>query len=114
MSDERNALAHLLLGVEELLRAGADAAAMVRDRSTPGGEEPSRPSEILDTVRESLRREIERWELRCGDDPAALRVRDLFESILDVLEPSADREAPSREDRARKPSTRAPRREAKR
>ena len=110
MSDERRALGHLLLGIEELLRAGAEAAAALRAQSgaAPRGQEGERGSApLLDSVRAALEREVTRWELRGDDDPAARRVRDLFEAILDLIgspSESPRSEAVSRpgsEDRAR-------------
>ena len=88
MSDERRALGHLLLGIEELLRAGAEAAAAFRAQSGAGPREQETrtgSSPLLDSVRRALEREVARWELRGDDDPAARRVRDLFEAILDVI-----------------------------
>ena len=119
MSDERRALGHLLLGIEELLRAGAETAAALRAHTRPGESgaseqgsgDATRP--LLDEVRAALAREVARWELRGDDDPAARRVRDLFEAILEAIEPQAEPEAnarPQPEDRARKTGTRAPRR----
>ena len=116
MSDERTAVTHLLLGIEELLRAAAEAAAALRARTvtTPGAERPSeRTEEMFDSIRATLEREIARWDLRGDDDPAARRVRDLFEAILDVMQPRHGAGAnapPSSDDRMRKPGTRAPRR----
>lgn len=113
MSDERPALDHLLRGVEELLRAGAEATALLRARSLPRRDDASpKPQPLLDALRSALRREVARWELRGDDDPAARRVRDLFEAILEVIEvPEAEADTrPRPEDRARTAGTRAPRR----
>lgn len=120
MSDERRALGHLLLGVEELLRAGAEAAAALRTQSVAASraQGTGEPSPLLDSVRRAVEREATRWELRGDDDPAAQRVRDLFEAILDVIgSPAESRRSepvsrPGPEDRARR--TRPPVRGAKR
>ena len=118
MSDERRALGHLLLGVEELLRAGAEAAAALRTQSGTAPRTQGEPSPLLDSVRRAVEREVTRWELRGDDDPAAQRVRDLFEAILDVIgSPAESRRSepvsrPGPEDRARR--TRPPVRGAKR
>ena len=121
MSDERRALGHLLLGVEELLRAGAEAAAALRTQSVTAASRAQgtgEPSPLLDSVRRAVEREVTRWELRGDDDPAAQRVRDLFEAILDVIgSPAESRRSepvsrPGPEDRARR--TRPPVRGVKR
>ncbi len=131
MSDARRPLTHLLAGIEELLRAGADAAALLRREADAharsGGAEGSASwwSELARRIsndaftaelRAALEREAARWELRSDGDPAAGRVRDLFEGLLDVLEapPRTDEDpGPAQgraEDRVRTPGTRAPRR----
>ena len=51
----------------------------------------------LDELRRSIRSEIKRWDLRADSDSAARRVRDLFQALLDVIEPHPDpRPRPSR------------------
>ena len=133
MSEARRPLTHLLAGIEELLRAGADAAALLRrqaDAHAPSEGAEGAWSELArciteagftDALRAALEREAARWELRSDGDPVAGRVRDLFEALLDLLGPvpeaaprSADRGSdPAQrgsEDRVRTPGTRAPRR----
>ena len=65
----------------------------------------------LDELRRSVRSEVERWGLRADSDPAARRVRDLFQSLLDVIEPPAGQHSahgrPGREHEAREPKRRA-------
>jgi len=137
MSDERRPLTHLLAGIEELLRAGADAAGVLRSQaearsaSRDEGAEAAAGSGwselarrfsdagFAEEVRAVLEREAARWELRSDDDPAAGRVRDLFQALVDLLEPApdaspgAERADPVQrraEDRARPRGTRPPRR----
>lgn len=107
------------------MRAAADGLAIWRERSDPssdsagaGGDDTleraagllfrtleQNPQPWLDLLAEALRGEIERWEARSVADPAARRVRDLFASLLEVLEgesaderprPSAPRKRPPR------------------
>ncbi len=134
MSDAQRPLTHLLAGIEELLRAGADAAVLWRrqvDAHAPSGSADGgwswwgelarsiREDGFTEELRAALEREATRWELRSDGDPAAGRVRDLFEALLDLLEPSAeaaprtpeggpDRVQRQAEDRVRTPGTRAP------
>ena len=126
MSDPRAPLEHALRGVEELCRGAADALALARERvarADVGSEAIERTlgalaetaadwlasAAALDDLREALRAEAARWELRAGEDPAARRVHDLVLVLLDLLEPdasaapgaSAPRRAPSRGFRGR-------------
>jgi hypothetical protein len=132
MSDARRPLSHLLAGIEELLRAGADATAILRGQADAHGSADAGAangwSELVrrfadqgfaDEVRAALEREAARWELRSDEDPAAARVRDLFRSLADLLEAAPHARSPAEsaenvqrrpEDRARAPGTRAPRR----
>ena len=75
--DPKRPLDHLARALEELLRAGANALALWQEREGPA----------LRSLRETLAREVTRWELRSADDPAAARVRDLFAAVLDLIEP---------------------------
>ena len=119
---ERRPGDHLAHGLEELMRAAADGLAIWRERSDlssgTGGEDSleraarllfrtleQNPQPWLDLLAEALRGEIERWEGRSVADPAARRVRDMFASLLDILEgesaderprPSAPRKRPPR------------------
>lgn len=101
MSETHRPLDHLARGLEELLRAAADALALWRDM-TPRAFGPTEAlldglvgqlTRLLDgdehlvrELRDALRREVERWELRAGEDPAARRVRELFAALLDLLD----------------------------
>jgi hypothetical protein len=103
-------LDHLARGLEELMRAGAEALALWRERGARGdGEEAfARTLEQLmsglsgwldqddgrwlEALRSALRLEVQRWEDRAGADPAAARVRDLFAAALDLLSTDEDRE----------------------
>jgi hypothetical protein len=108
MSETGRALDHLLLGIEELMRAGAEAAAALRARTSGDGDAGSSEDRPFgEELRKALAREVARWELRGDDDPAAQRVRDLFQAILEVIEPAAPREENTR---TRAERTRAPRR----
>lgn len=109
MADERNAIAHLLAGIEELLRAGADAAASLRELTRPDDTRAPGGQAFLEDLRVALRRELARWELRGDRDPAAARVRDLFEAILDVIDAP-----PEPAHRPRAPESRTPRRRVQR
>ena len=96
MSERSRASAHLARALEELLRAAAESAASLAERSEsgtpPGGvtrllerwlgasQEPT-----LDLLREVLRSERARWEARAPGDPAAARLRDLFAAALIVV-----------------------------
>ncbi len=106
MSDARAPLEHLLLRVEELCRGAADALAFARERiAHADGGSPTLESTLgslagtaadwlarapaADELRAGLRAEAARWELRAGEDPAARRVLDLVQALLDLLEPGA-------------------------
>lgn len=61
----------------------------------------------LEELRQSVRKEVERWELRADSDPAARRVRDLFQALLDVIEsPPVQGNSDSRRSRDPKRSAR--------
>lgn len=123
MKPERTPLEHLARGLEEFLRAGADALEVWRQGAGAGrGGEAAMLEQLanewarflergdgplLGALRQALRLEVSRWEERCADDPAARRVRDLFAALLEVIggEPTAD---------ATRPPRRAPRRKAAR
>jgi hypothetical protein len=105
VSDERAPIEHLLRAVEELCRAGADAAALARERVASAGAQDAiaralgslaeSTSEWLantaatEELRAGLRAEAARWELRAGEDPAARRLHDLVLALLELLEPEA-------------------------
>jgi hypothetical protein len=110
MADRRSAFLHLSRGLEELMRAGAETLAVVRERAERGADEPASPLEralrgladdagawlasgesaALQALRAALRRELARWEVRAGEDPAAERVRGLFDALLGVLGESGE------------------------
>ncbi len=90
MAEQRQPLTHLLRGSEELLRAASEWLAVMRERGwskSPNGLEKA-VLELADQIgdwltrgeqhavralREALRLEVRRWELRAGEDPAARR-----------------------------------------
>lgn len=74
--DGTRALGHLLRAVEHLALA---AAAGARALGARGG--------ALERVRAALREEERRWAGRAAHDPAAERVREVFEALVSVLEP---------------------------
>jgi hypothetical protein len=74
---EPRPLLHLARGVDELIRAAADALELGLGRFD---------GPALTRVREAVRSEVQRWDERATGDPAAARVRDLFAAILDLLE----------------------------
>jgi len=110
LPDRERPLEHLARGLEELMRAGAEALALWRERSASddGEEAIARTLEQLmnelsgwlgqddgpwlEALRSALRLEVERWEERAEADPAAQRVRDLFAAALDVLGTDRGRE----------------------
>jgi hypothetical protein len=116
MADPRRPVTHLLRGSEELLRAASEWLAVLRERGWsegPSGLERT-VLELADQIgdwltrgeqhavvalREALRLEVLRWELRAGEDPAARRVHALFQLLLDLVE---DAEEPKVEPRERK------------
>ena len=102
MPEPPRPLLHLLRGLEELLRAGAETAASWRARveaEQPGSLEQglqqlggvlaafgvSPEDDLMEALREALRAESARWEQRATVDPAARRVRDLCQALLDAL-----------------------------
>ncbi len=102
---ESRILIHLARGVEELLRAGSEAAAEARHHleeeasreTTPLGVAQGLSSLLdrlegpgLERLRTALRAEVARWSELEADDPAAGRVRSLFVSVLEVLEPDTE------------------------
>jgi plasmid stabilization system protein ParE len=125
MPDRSSPFVHLARGFEELLRGAADVFGTLRERAEQRAAEP--PSaiervlrgladeastwlargevEALRSLRAALRRELMRWDARADGDPAALRVRDLIEALLDALGDEAE-EAPETE---RPPAHRKPR-----
>jgi hypothetical protein len=120
MAERSRALVHLVRSLEELLRAGAEAAAELADRSrerrvTQGvatvlaGWLEAADGPALDALREALRRERSRWESRAAHDPAAARVRDLFAALLEVLGDDAGAAGPRASGRSRRVRPRAPR-----
>jgi hypothetical protein len=104
--EPRAPVAHLLRGAEELLRGAADALALARGRIEDADADPlaraldtlgdwlSRgESELLADLRDALREEHARWELRADGDAAAQRVADLLSALRDMLDPDV---APAR------------------
>lgn len=122
---------HLARGFEELLRGAADVFGALRERAERREAEP--PSalervlrgladeaatwlargeeEALRSLRVGLRRELLRWDARADGDPAALRVRDLIEALLEALgdetdgTPETERPPARRERRGRSSAT---------
>ncbi len=113
MSERERALAHLAKGWEELLLACAEGLASWRIRLESGQAGASETgleallqlwsdleargsAELLPLIQKALRNERERWERRAAGDPAARRLRDLCNALLDVIEPElrADETAP--------------------
>lgn len=113
MTERGRALAHLARGIEELLRAGAEALAALREHDTRHGSPAALEAALrslaehaagwladsdngaLRSLRGALQREVTRWDVRATDDPTALRVRDLFQALLDVIGDTTDAEAAS-------------------
>ncbi len=113
MSERERALVHLAKGWEELLLACAEGLASWRIRLESGEAgvsetgleallqlwsdlEARGSAELLPLIQKALREERERWERRAAGDPAARRLRDLCNGLLDVIEPElrADETAP--------------------
>ena len=127
MTDRSRALPHLLAALEALLRAGAELTAAARERSAQaktgddwldriGALLAGRGGGLPSELRAALASEARRWRALADRerDPAAERVLELFEALLDLLEPpprAAD-EPPESGNRAATP--RAPRRGARR
>jgi hypothetical protein len=104
--EPRAPVTHLLRGAEELLRGAADALALARGRIEDADADPlsraldtlgdwlSRGEhELLADLRDALRAEHARWELRADGDAAAQRVADLIGALLEILDPEV---APAR------------------
>ncbi len=104
MSERARALVHLAKGWEELLLACAEGLASWRIRLESGEAgaaetgleallqlwsdlEARGSAELLPLIQKALREERERWERRAAGDPAARRLRDLCNALLDVIEP---------------------------
>ncbi len=103
MAEQRRPLTHLLRGAEELLRAASEWLAVLREQGhseAPSGLERT-ALELADQIgawltrgeqhavgalRKALRLETLRWELRAGEDPAARRVHDLFQLLLELVD----------------------------
>ena len=109
MPDESNLWVQLARVTEELLRGAADVVAHARGRlenqgrcgrkragSAPEGFEELRPlwewgkRHALAPLREAVRAEARRWEARAIDDPAAARVHEIFQTLLEILEEEPD------------------------
>jgi hypothetical protein len=116
MSQERRPLAHLLRGIEELMQAGADAAATLRERAESQQGELAedwlgglarlamgRDGRLAPALRQALEAETERWRERAPNDRAARRVLELFEAILDLLSDEEPSERPAERQRSRAP-----------
>ncbi len=103
MAEQRRPLAHLLRGAEELLRAASEWLAVSRERGPskgPSGLERATleladqigdwltrgEQHVVGALRNALRMEMLRWELRAGEDPAARRVHDLFGLLLELVD----------------------------
>lgn len=82
MPEEPRPLEHLIRALDELARAGLDAAELISGRSGSAGGGLTHHS-ILD----ALRKESERWSSRAPDDPAAAKVHEIFSLLLGILEP---------------------------
>ena len=100
MPDTRAPLAHLLRGAEEILRGVADAMALARGRIEAADVDPvasalarvvswlgDDPSGLVGDLRDALRAEHARWELRAADDDAARRVADLLAALREFVDP---------------------------
>ena len=122
-TDRSRALPHLLAALEELLRAGAELTAQVRARNSQataadhwldhlvallGGDHRGLSSEF----RMALASEVKRWRALASSerDPAAERVLELFEALLDLVEPAPRTADESPESRNRPAPKRQPRR----
>jgi hypothetical protein len=118
MSNDRRPLAHLLRGIEELMQAGADAAATLRERAEAQQGEAAEDwlsglarmaagvdGRLAPALKEALEAETERWRARAPDDRAARRVLELFEAVLDLLREDEPSDRP-----AERGGRRAPRR----
>ncbi len=110
MPERERPVDHLARGLEELMRAGAEALSLWRERGARGDAEDAfartldqLASELsgwleqadgpwLEALRSALRHEVERWQERAAADPAARRVRDLFAAALDLLAADQARE----------------------
>jgi hypothetical protein len=107
VSERSRALAHFARGVEELMRAGAEALAALRARAASAPASPLEQAlarlaeeaaawvargggEARAALVAALERERTRWEFRAASDPAAERLRDLCEALIDLLEEPAD------------------------
>ena len=107
MPDQPRPLAHLLRGAEELLRAGAEATAILRERTDAQTEGPvddwiagllrlarSADASLLPALENALEREATRWRAKADDDRAARRVMEFFDAALDLLRDDQTQERP--------------------
>lgn len=100
MSESPRPSAHLAQALEELLRATADLIALLRERGLDGENADagtpralaelvrglaSDAESLLPQLRSALGDELRRWQLRAEADPAARRVAEVFEALLDVV-----------------------------
>ncbi|MFQ5515489.1 MAG: hypothetical protein ACE5FG_13795 [Myxococcota bacterium] len=99
MSGSNDPILHLTLGIEELLRAAAEGLAAWRkrrERDRSGVTEPRSPREAparprgpfddsLDALRAAIEHEHGRWQPHAAHDPAARRLSELCEAVLDLL-----------------------------
>ncbi len=112
MAEPRAPVAHLLRGAEELLRGAAEALALARGRLETAEFDPFAraldalgdwlvrdESSLLAELRDALRAEHARWELRADGDAAARRIADLLAALREMLDPEL---APSRGGDARR------------
>ena len=122
MPERERPVDHLARGLEELMRAGAEALADWRARSARVQADDALLQALdqlanelsgwlergdgpwLDALRTALRQEVQRWQERALVDPVAGRVRDLFAAVLDLL--GAESEGERRHSSARRPPQR--------
>ena len=124
MPERKSPLLHVVRALEELMLAGSETLAILRERRAEqaGDWLESRLAEMLNqwrpaleqdaeyavsSLRTALRKELGRWELRAATDPAARRVRELIAALLEVLgdetpgpERAPQRHAPRRAQRS--------------
>jgi hypothetical protein len=119
LADAHKPVTHALRAVEELLLSAADSLALIRERDSDAGSLERTVHDLaelvaswvargegraLRSVRTAVRSEMQRWEVRAGDDPAAHRVYELFAALDDLL--GDDEDAPQRATASARPPPR--------
>jgi hypothetical protein len=94
VADEPEPWVHFARGLEELLRGTVAALAWIRAdlrQSDVAGLWEWGKRYALPALRDAIRVETHRWEVRAAQDAEAARVYEVFRTLLEILEPPVSR-----------------------